>query len=116
MKIKRQPVVYGPDKVRSAQWRPLSVGDGDQWHIRKPTIERHVIGEILSAVKRRHSPHRFRSKQRKVQVIDMEVQDIELGDALPHLVKHQHMMRNWVTDIPDRGATHGKCTERVRPR
>ena len=42
---------------------------------------------------------RFRSKQRKVQVIDMEVQDIELSDALPHLVKHQHMMRSWVTDI-----------------
>jgi hypothetical protein len=58
-----------------------------------------VIGKVLAAVKRRHSPHRLRSKQRKMQVVDMKVQEVEIGGALPHFVQHQRMMRNWVTDI-----------------
>ena len=99
MKIKRQPVVYGSDKICPRQWRALDVGDGDQRHIRKPTIQRHVIGKVLSAMKRRHSSRSFRSKQWKVQVVDMKVQDIEIGGTLAHFVQHQRVMRNRVTGI-----------------
>src|ERR1700750_3193450 len=34
-----------------------------------------------------------------MQVVDMKVQEVEIGGALPHFVQHQRMMRNWVTDI-----------------
>jgi hypothetical protein len=45
-----------------------------------------VIGKVLSAMKRRHSPRSFRTKQWKVQVVDVKVQDIEIVCALAHFV------------------------------
>ena len=58
-----------------------------------------MIGKVLSTMKRRYSPRSLRTKQWKVQVVDMKVQDIEIGSTLAHFVQHQRVMRNWVTGI-----------------
>src|SRR5262249_12283279 len=34
-----------------------------------------------------------------MKLIDVEVQNVEFFGVLPHAVEHQHVIRNWVTNI-----------------
>jgi hypothetical protein len=47
-----------------------------------------------------------RAKQRKVELIDMEVQEVEIVGTFAHTVEHQHRIWNWVEHVrvePQRG-------------
>jgi hypothetical protein len=58
-----------------------------------------MIRKILPAVKRGQRPPALGSKQRKVQIVGVEMQDVELVGALAHLVEHDHLVRNRIAHI-----------------
>ena len=55
--------------------------------------------KILAAVQCGHGPARMLVKNREMKLVDMEVQHVELRRHLPHLVEHEHVVRNDVTDF-----------------
>src|SRR3546814_18819546 len=63
-----------------------------------------VCSSDLPPVQRRHRPVREIADQRKLQEIDVEVQDVELVRTAPHLLQHPHMVRDVVP--------HGRSEER----
>src|SRR5262249_35649325 len=46
-------------------------------------------------------------KQRKMKLVDVEVQNVELFGVLPHPVEHQHVIGNRVTNIVIETQRHG---------
>jgi hypothetical protein len=82
----------------------LRIRDGYQRHLPKPKIELEVVGEIQPAVKRCQNPVRLAAEQRKVQIIDVEVQHVEIVCAFAHFVEHQHEIRGWYRGSYRQGA------------
>ena len=65
--------------VSESERRPLVIRDGDQGHIVEFAIEWRKICQIEPAMQSSHLRHRGSSRERKVQVIDMKMNDIEIG-------------------------------------
>ena len=63
----------GARKIGADYRQTLGARDRDQRHIRKGRIEQLQIGQILTAVQRRHSVGSRPAKQRKMELIHMEV-------------------------------------------
>ena len=55
--------------------------------------------QILAAVQRGHGAIGDRPKQRKMELVDVEMQDVEFIRLLAHPVEHQHVVGNRVADI-----------------
>jgi len=55
--------------------------------------------QVLSAVQRRHRAVRDWPKQRKVKLVDVEMQNVEFVSGFAHPVEHQHVVRDRVTHI-----------------
>ena len=58
-----------------------------------------MIAEVLPPVNRSQRPSILVTKEREMQVIDMEVQYVKILNALAYLVEHDHIVGNWVADI-----------------
>ena len=84
----------GAGKIRFRHGSALRAGDRNQRHVVEPHIEGKQIGQVLAAVQRGHRPARERAEQREMELIDMEVQDVEVGGPLPDAVEHQHVIGN----------------------
>src|SRR6185369_13360572 len=62
------------------------------WHVRKGTVEREKVGQVLPPMQRGERLGGHVAKQRHMECIDMEMQDVELTGAAAQLVEHDHVM------------------------
>jgi hypothetical protein len=67
--------------------------------------------QVLAAVQCGDGAVRDRPEQRKVKLVDVEVEDVELIRHLAHAVEHQHVIRDGIPHVGveaqrDRHATH----------
>ena len=107
-------VIHGGHKVRVGDWLTLRVGDRHQRHLAEADIEWLEIVQILPAVQGGHRPLRYRPKQGKMKLIDVEVQDVEFVRIFPHPVQHQHVIRDRVTHIVVESQRHGHARHQMR--
>src|ERR1700712_5485780 len=71
---------------------PLCIGDGNEMHLLIFAEERSHVGNIETAMERSHGSKTLPARYRKVQVIDMEVNDIESGGFLSDHLQHAEMV------------------------
>jgi hypothetical protein len=90
--VARQAVMDRRDPVERRQGLALGVRDRDQRHLGEGAIERRQVGQVLPTVQRGERRGRDLAEQREVQDVDVEMQDVELGAAPPHLVQHDREM------------------------
>src|ERR1700683_340900 len=72
----------------------MVIGDGDQRHFAEAGIEGLEIAQILPAVQCGQGPCRQRAEKRKMEQIDVKMENVELIRTLPDLINHQHEVRN----------------------
>ena len=89
----------GGDEIGIRDGLTLRRGDADQRHVGKADVERLEIVQILAAVQRGDGAVGNRPKQGKMELVDVEMQDVEFVRQLPHAVEHQHVVGNRVADI-----------------
>src|SRR6266480_1785118 len=78
------------------QWAPLRMRNGDNRHIGKPIVKRRQIGQVEPAVQGGHLRKGSATREREVKIVDMEMNDVELVEALKDLLQHDDMMRKGV--------------------
>jgi hypothetical protein len=105
--------MHGPNEVGFGDRSPLVTGDRDQWHFAKSDIERLEVGTVLSAVKSSHRAICHLRKKRKMKLIDVKMQNVELFRELTYPVKHQHVIGDRVTDIAVETQCHGCATHQL---
>ena len=71
-----------------------------QRHVSKPNIERLEVGKVLPAVNCCQRPIGHLVKQRKMKLIDMEMQDVKFFSEAAYPVEHQHVIGDRITDVP----------------
>jgi len=77
----------------------LGIGDRDQRHVVEARIERVEIGEVLAAVQRGDSAVRDVTKQGKMELIDVEMQNVKLVGPSANAIEHQHVIRDRVAHV-----------------
>ena len=96
----------------------LGIGNRDKRHFRECLVEMRQVGQILPAVQRRDSSRGSVMKDRKVELVDMKMEDVELVGHAPHSVEHHHVIRDWVAHVriePQRTfTTRNESSSRVR--
>jgi hypothetical protein len=103
-----QAVMDGAAPVREVERRTLRVRDGDDRNVAEPAVEGRQVRNVETSVKRRDVRRWLPARERKVQVVDVEVDDVELGRARAHLVEHGHVPRQLVDALfvePERART-----------
>src|SRR6478752_4012224 len=78
------------------QWAPLRMRNGDNRHIGKLVVNRRQIGQVEPAVQGGNVRKRSATREREVKIIDMEMNDVELVDALKDLLQQDDMMSKGV--------------------
>src|SRR6266700_4384731 len=78
------------------QWTPLRMRNGDNGHIGKLVVNRRQIGQVEPAVQCGHLREGSATRQREVKIVDMEMNNVELVEALKDLLQHDDMMRKGV--------------------
>jgi hypothetical protein len=76
----------------------LVVGDRDQRHVTEAQIQREQVGQILSAVQRGDGAACDRPEQRKMKLVNMEVQDVEVISHPSNAIEHQHVVGDRIAD------------------
>ena len=97
-RVDREAMVDGRREVRVWHRAALRFRDRDQRHVVKSHIERKQIGQILAAVQRGDGAARDRPEQRKLELVDMEVQYVEFVGALADAIEHQHVIGNGIAN------------------
>src|ERR1700683_345910 len=72
----------------------MLIGDGDQRHFAEAGIDGLESAHILPAVQCGQGPCRQRAEKRKMEQIDVKMENVELIRTLPDLINHQHEVRN----------------------
>ena len=90
--VSRQAVIDGADVVRVGDRCALRVRDRDQRHLGKAAIEIVEVGKILAAVQGGDGPARHLVEDGEMKLIDVKMQDVELGRHAANLVEHQHVV------------------------
>jgi hypothetical protein len=88
----------------------LRVRDRDERHVGKLMVERDEVRDVEPAVKGRHVGPAGPAAQRKMQVVDVKMQHVELVRGPKHLLEHPDMMRKRVNRVgiePERTLAHG---------
>ena len=67
----------------------LGLGNGSQRHLGELAIERHEIRDVEPAMKRRHMMQFQSAAEGKMQVIDVEMDDVKRFVALKYLLEKQ---------------------------
>jgi hypothetical protein len=90
----------GSDPIRPRQWRSLRVRNGNQVHLAELLIDGNEVREIETAVKSGNSTDfLFPPRDRKVQIIHVEVHNVKLGRLLSYPFDHPHMVSQRVKDF-----------------
>ena len=98
MQVDRQAVIDGCREVGLWHRPALIVGDRNERHVVEAEVERNEIGQVLAAVQGGDRAARDRAEQRKLKLVDMEVQDVEVVGPLAHAIEHQHVIGNRIDD------------------
>ena len=85
-------------EIRVGNWSALRVRNRDERHMRKSAIERKQVRQVLPAVQGRQRLGADVAKQRHMERVDMEMQDVEAARDSADLVEHDHVMRNIILD------------------
>src|SRR4029077_12527565 len=85
-------MAHRANPVRPGQRLALSIGNRYQRHIRKFSVERGQIRQIEPAMQRRQAGYTLPPAQRKVQIIDVEVYEVELVRHFVDPFNHQNMV------------------------
>ena len=114
MQIKWHAMVDGGDEIGTLYWATLAVGDRDQRHFAEAEIKRLQVRQVLPAVQRRYGTANKLPKQRKMVIVSVEVQDVEIVGTFADPVQHQHIIRNWITHF--RVEPQRRCRTTDKPR
>lgn len=97
--IARQAVmdIAGPVEM-TGQRAALVMGDGDQRHLRKGSVERLQIGQVEPAVQCRDGALGEVADERIMEQLDVEMQDVGFLRPAPDLVEHHDVERQMVLD------------------
>ena len=109
-------MVDGSDEIGVRDRRALTVGDRDQRHFVEAEIERPQVRQILPAVQRRQRAAGERPKQRKMELVDVEVQDVEIVGTFAYSVQHQHVIRNRIAHVRVEPQRRRRATDKPRGR
>jgi hypothetical protein len=109
-------VVDGGDEICVRDRRALTVRDRDQRHFVEAEIERLQVRQILPAVQRRQRAARKPPKQRKLELVDVKVQDVEIVSTFAHSVQHQHVIRNRIAHVPVEPQRRPRATDKASGR
>jgi hypothetical protein len=71
----------------------LGVGDRDHGSLAEFLIQRHQIGNVQTPMQRGKVGYELTAGQGKVQVVDMEVDDVKAGRFFENQFQHQDMVR-----------------------
>src|SRR5207248_172880 len=85
--------------VRPSQRRALGIGNRDQRHVGERSIERNQVLQVEPPMERRCLSPAELPAERKMEVITMEMDQVELGCMLPHHFEHENMMSKRVERI-----------------
>src|SRR6266850_1471655 len=85
-------MVNRSDPLSLRQWAPLRVRNGDNRHIGKLVVNRRQVGQVEPAVQGGQMRKRSATRQREVKIVDMEMNDVELVEALKDLLQQDDMM------------------------
>src|SRR5207237_7924008 len=91
-RIGRYSMINGPDPVRLRQRTLLRMRNRNNRHIGKLAVKRRQIGQVEPAVQGGHLRKRSATRQREVKIVDMEMNNVELVEALKDLLQHHDMM------------------------
>src|SRR6476619_1614353 len=80
------------DPLSLRQWTPLRMRNGDNRHIGKLVVNRRQIGQVEPAVQCGNVRKRSATREREVKIVDMEMNDVELVEALKDLLQQDDMM------------------------
>src|SRR4029079_1236437 len=74
------------------QWAALRMRNGDNRHIGKLVVNRRQVGQVEPAVQCGNMRKRSATREREVKIVDMEMNDVELIEALKDLLQQDDMM------------------------
>src|SRR5437660_9538743 len=89
-------MVNRPYPLSLRQWAPLGMRNGDNRHIGKLVVNRRQIAQVKPAMQRGHLGKRNATRQREVKIVDMEMNDVELVEALKDLLQQDDVMSKGV--------------------
>jgi len=89
---RRQAVINSADPIRLWQRFSLRIGDGNERHLGKFIIKQWQIGQVEPTMQSGQLAERAAPRKRKMEVIDMKMNEIELVGALKHVLKHQNVV------------------------
>src|SRR5436305_8349333 len=78
--------------VRPRQWLPLSIRDRDQRHVAKFTVQRNQIRNVEAPMQRCNLRYRLPPAQWKMHVIQMKMNDVEIGRAGENTFEHDQVV------------------------
>ncbi len=93
--LRRKPMVDGTHP-RRLQERLLRIRDRYDGHVAELTVHGREVRQIQAPVERRDVRDSGPAGERKVQVVDVEVNDVELGRPLKDFLEEQHVVRQRV--------------------
>src|SRR5882762_1962615 len=85
-------MVNRPHPLSLRQWAPLRMRNGDNRHIGELVVNRRQIGQVEPAVQGGQVRKRSTTRQREMKVVDMEVNYVELVEALKDFLQQDDMM------------------------
>jgi hypothetical protein len=91
--------MHCPYPIDPGKWSPLGIGDGYDWDFSKFLVQRDQIGEIEPAMQCRQARNLLATGKRKMQIIRMKVDEVELFRLAKDLLHHQYMMREGIDRI-----------------
>ncbi len=92
-------MINGRREVGAQHRQALRVGDRDQRHVVKTHIKRKQIGQILAAVQGGNGAVCDRPERRKLELVDVEMQNIKFVGALAHAIEHQHIIGDGIRTL-----------------
>jgi hypothetical protein len=91
-----KPVINGRLPVHPRQRFTLRIGDRNNRDFRELAVQRNEVGDIEPSVQRGDMGVAGAARQRKMQVVDVEVQHVEIVRLLHNPFEHQDVMRELV--------------------
>src|SRR6516164_439737 len=99
MQVERNSVMNRRDEIGVGNRETLRIRNRYERHFAETKIEWPEIRHILPAMRRGEGALRYVTKQRKMELIDVEVEDVEIVDEFVHPVEHEHVIRNGVAHV-----------------
>jgi hypothetical protein len=85
-------MINRPQPVQPGKGLPLGVGDRHDGDVAEFLIQRHQIGDIETPMQRRQMGYGLSTRQGKVQIVDVGVDDVEATGLSENQLQHQDMV------------------------